>query len=223
MKRLLILGIVVALCIVAMPVAAQTDDECVVTAGGSPISGNGIVPDYVTECINPTCADLGYAFEFKIDPPNADTYPVDSLGDIRVTRDGDFFNWSSDFGIDAVIAKGGVNANAYIYDPPFESFGDSELAAPTDCGQPDNPCGLSHITFCYTPVPPTDTDGDGVPDTEDNCPDVPNEDQLDTDGDGIGDACEEAVPAPEFPSLALPAALIIGTIGMVYVIKTREK
>jgi len=116
-----------------------------------------------------------------------------------------------------------VNANAYIYDPPFESFGDSELAAPADCGQPYNQCGLSHITFCYTPVPPTDTDGDGVPDTEDNCPDVPNEDQLDTDGDGIGDACEEAVPAPEFPSLALPAALIIGTIGMVYVIKTREK
>ena len=37
----------------------------------------------------------------------------------------------------------------------------------------------------------TDTDGDGVPDAEDNCPTTVNTDQADSDGDGIGDACEE--------------------------------
>src|SRR5262249_15613667 len=31
----------------------------------------------------------------------------------------------------------------------------------------------------------SDTDGDGVFDTEDNCKSIPNRDQLDTDGDGI--------------------------------------
>jgi hypothetical protein len=36
----------------------------------------------------------------------------------------------------------------------------------------------------------TDTDGDGVPDTVDNCPNDPNPGQEDTDGDGSGDACE---------------------------------
>jgi len=36
----------------------------------------------------------------------------------------------------------------------------------------------------------TDTDHDGVPDASDNCPTVPNADQLDTDGDGAGDACD---------------------------------
>ncbi|UCG69290.1 MAG: hypothetical protein JSV09_16185, partial [Thermoplasmata archaeon] len=36
----------------------------------------------------------------------------------------------------------------------------------------------------------TDSDGDGVLDGEDNCPDVYNPDQTDTDLDGIGNACE---------------------------------
>jgi hypothetical protein len=35
-----------------------------------------------------------------------------------------------------------------------------------------------------------DTDGDGLYDSEDNCPAVPNPDQLDTDRDGFGDACD---------------------------------
>jgi K319-like protein len=46
-----------------------------------------------------------------------------------------------------------------------------------------------------------DTDGDFIPDGEDNCPDIYNPDQADSDGDGIGDACDTecypALPAPE--------------------------
>ncbi len=38
---------------------------------------------------------------------------------------------------------------------------------------------------------PPDTDGDGVADAQDNCPYVPNPDQMDSDGDGIGDACDQ--------------------------------
>ncbi|MBX3395325.1 MAG: thrombospondin type 3 repeat-containing protein [Phycisphaerae bacterium] len=42
----------------------------------------------------------------------------------------------------------------------------------------------------------TDTDGDGIIDACDNCPEVPNADQADADGDGIGDACDEPGPQP---------------------------
>jgi hypothetical protein len=35
-----------------------------------------------------------------------------------------------------------------------------------------------------------DSDGDGIPDHIDNCPDVYNSDQADADGDGVGDACD---------------------------------
>ena len=35
-----------------------------------------------------------------------------------------------------------------------------------------------------------DSDGDGVDDAIDNCPEVSNVDQLDSDSDGTGDACD---------------------------------
>jgi hypothetical protein len=39
--------------------------------------------------------------------------------------------------------------------------------------------------------PLLDSDNDGVPDADDNCPLAANSDQSDLDGDGIGDACDE--------------------------------
>ena len=43
-------------------------------------------------------------------------------------------------------------------------------------------------------VSPIDSDGDGVLDNVDNCPNTPNPDQTDSDGDGVGDACETPYP-----------------------------
>ena len=37
---------------------------------------------------------------------------------------------------------------------------------------------------------PLDTDSDGIDDDLDNCPSLPNADQLDTDSDGEGDTCD---------------------------------
>ena len=37
----------------------------------------------------------------------------------------------------------------------------------------------------------TDSDGDGIIDFEDNCPNISNSDQADSDGNGIGDVCND--------------------------------
>ena len=56
---------------------------------------------------------------------------------------------------------------------------DAQNATPTICSE--------------EPPPPTDADGDGVPDAIDNCPATFNPDQLDTDADGVGDACDNCM------------------------------
>ena len=47
-----------------------------------------------------------------------------------------------------------------------------------------------------------DADGDGIPNGPDNCPLVPNPEQLDLDGDGIGDSCD-----PDQDGDAIPDAV----------------
>ncbi len=46
-----------------------------------------------------------------------------------------------------------------------------------------------------------DTDGDGVSDSQDNCPTVYNPNQLDTDGDGVGDVCDNCLGKPNADQL----------------------
>jgi hypothetical protein len=69
--------------------------------------------------------------------------------------------------------------NAGEYNVYWESFG----GAPT------------WTVTCSSPHGFSDMDGDGVDDTADNCPSVPNPAQDDADGDGVGTACD-AVELP---------------------------
>jgi hypothetical protein len=111
-----------------------------------PLAATHVNPIFVDG--NPSCTSLGYAHGYKVDPPNAGTYDIDGLNTVTVTTDGVSFDWSSTLTMDAVIAKGGPNANVYIYDPPAEAASDTELHSPINPNN-DRPFGLSHIEFCF--------------------------------------------------------------------------
>lgn len=125
-------ALVAAASLVAVPAAATT--------------GPDVVPVLVAG--NPSCQDLGYAYGAKWDDPVSPGGPYAlGTGTVSWTHDGTYLTWSSTFGVDAVIVKGGPNANAYVYDPPAESFGDDGLHSPANAS--GDPAGISHIEFCY--------------------------------------------------------------------------
>lgn len=72
-------------------------------------------------------------------------------------------------------------------DPPSGSFFPvgSTLVTVTVRDAADN---VSYCNFTVT-VDLSDSDGDGIPDLSDNCPDTANTEQADSDADGTGDAC----------------------------------
>jgi hypothetical protein len=74
----------------------------------------------------------------------------------------------------------------------------------------------AHADFSGTcgVTPPADTDKDGIPDSQDNCPKVANPDQTDSNGNEVGDACEPPVNAPEFPSRFVPVSACIAMFAV---------
>ena len=79
-------------------------------------------------------------------------------------------------------------------------------------------------------IPPPDSDGDGVPDSEDDFPNDPSE-TIDTDGDGVGDNADAypndptrsalvAVPVPALPLLGL--FMLAGLLGLFGLRKLRQ-
>ena len=108
---------------------------------------------------NPNCLDLGYSHELKFDPPSAGSKSGDGVTvEMSIGSDafGSLVDWTASAPIDAVIVKGGPNANVYSY--PGESSGDTGLHSPFN--GPDKYYGLSHVNFCWDdqtpPPPPTD-------------------------------------------------------------------
>jgi hypothetical protein len=105
---------------------------------------------------NPSCIDLGYGRELKFDPPSAGTKSGDGVT-VELSNGADelgpLVDWTSSAPVDAVIVKGGPNANVYVY--AGESSGDTGLHAPFN--GPGKYYGLSHVAFCWddeTPLPP---------------------------------------------------------------------
>ncbi|MGH6645447.1 C25 family cysteine peptidase [Aquabacterium sp.] len=67
-------------------------------------------------------------------------------------------------------------------------------------------------TTTQAAVKETDSDGDGVPDSRDNCVAVSNKEQLDSDGDGYGNACDADLNNDGFVN-ALDLSIVRGQFG----------
>jgi hypothetical protein len=179
-------------------------------------------PTYVEG--NPGCADIqGSASwtELKIDPPRGGLNRVeDSYLTATATVSGTLFDWAATQGIDAVIVKGGPNANVYLYG--------SEATSGNDLHAPRNPSngsyyGLSHITFCYDrgtppappqpgPANPCATDPNGMDANGQPCtpaqPGPSNPCATDPNGmDANGQPCTPAQPGPSNPCATDPSGM----------------
>ncbi len=80
---------------------------------------------------------------------------------------------------------------AYVYRPSIETWVEWD----DQWTDPDPGFPFIWVDGVTPPNICVDQDSDGVLDTEDNCPAIPNADQLDTDSDGIGDACDNCLAA----------------------------
>jgi large repetitive protein len=59
-----------------------------------------------------------------------------------------------------------------------------------------DPCPLDADSTTCTPADPDDRDKDGIPNDNDNCPNMANADQADRDSDQIGDLCDQCPDQP---------------------------
>lgn len=101
--------------------------------------------------------------------------------------------------VDYVIATA-PGENAEVVFPLSETYGGHYTVF---VGALGGVAGQYQLTVSTEPVP-VDSDGDGVDDREDNCPEDANADQADADGDTLGDVCD---PFPNDPDNELVQCL----------------
>ncbi len=79
-----------------------------------------------------------------------------------------------------------------------DAFTMREVPAGSDCEWVADGASACNgpVQACTQPPQPTDTDGDGVADATDNCPNDANTNQLDNDNDGQGNVCDATPDGP---------------------------
>ncbi len=135
---------------------------------------SGVVPAGATHVApivqsgNPDCGDQGLSHFTKFD---SQELPSEGGPTVSQEKDGETvtvtgtefgdggellkFDWTATFDVDAVIVKGGPNANVYLYSGSSD-FSDQGLTAPINPATGE-PYAVSHITFCFDTFDETTT------------------------------------------------------------------
>jgi hypothetical protein len=150
-----------------------TDDP----AGHTPPSDpTGLPPALAIVWSDPSQAASGFGFEAQLV-----IYRTSAAGDFAIR----FRFGSISLGDNPIVgSQVGYSLGAGVV--TFAQLATSNAAY----AEPYNDAATDYFFSFAASTPPPDRDGDGVPDSVDNCPNVANPDQKDTDHDGVGDACD---------------------------------
>ena len=207
MKKVLIIGLIIALSVLSVPVAAALSISSISPNSGPTLGGTSVT-------ITGTSFAPGQApFTVTFDSTSVAATRVDNTQLTATTPA------HSSGAVNVFVSdKNSVSptlSNAFTYVAP-DSDGDGVADATDNCQFVANADQADADADGLGDVCDPDDDNDGILDAApDNCQFVANADQADADRDGIGDACDSVTPVPEFPTLALPAALIVGLIGSI--------
>jgi len=111
-----------------------------------------------------------------------------------------------DLGTCLSVAAGGYHSIALQPDGTVRCWGlnqSGQCNTPADLGKYSSIAGGYYHSIGLQ-SPPVDTDGDGRPDSTDNCPTIANPTQADCNKNGVGDVCEIAAGAPDFNHDTIP-------------------
>lgn len=188
--------IVLAVAAVSLHSDAWAQEVTVGTESGFPGDTVSIPVDY-------TAGQSVLEFQFIINFDPTQYAAVDTSGCLSPGT------FQGDFGSCSVIEPGRIEVELGNFEGPLSSqrLGEVgfDIAPDASGGQTDN-LTISDAVFTafidgsFQTVSGTtndgsinillDSDDDGIPDSDDNCPFTPNPDQVNTDGDGDGDACD---------------------------------